>query len=107
MIASTPAAMKLLIWSSCLPTSLPASSTCSSTPSRPAAWSIMPLRSTVRKLSLNSAIDTPIDSAMALVDIRPAKPARIRVFFIRIPPRCGVRLAATRFRPDRVPLRDA
>jgi len=65
MMASTPEAAKFLIWSSCLATSFCASSTCSSTPLMPLACAIMPLRSTVRKLSSKRAIETPILAAKA------------------------------------------
>ena len=65
MIASTPEATKLLIWSSCLATSFCASSTCTSTPSSVPAYSTRPFRSTVRKLSSNSAMETPTVSAEA------------------------------------------
>src|SRR5688500_12917098 len=63
MMASTPCAMKFWIWLSCLATSFCASSTCRRTPSSVRACSSMPLRSTVRKLSSKSAIETPIRSA--------------------------------------------
>lgn len=76
MMAETPEAMKLLIWSSCLATSFCASSICSSTPSSLPLAS-MPLRRTVRKLSSKSAIDTPIPSAMAVVPISETTPARM------------------------------
>ena len=46
----------------------------------------MPLRSTVRKLSSNSAIETPMFSAIAVVDISAAKPAIARVFFMEFLP---------------------
>jgi hypothetical protein len=46
----------------------------------------MPLRRTVRKLSSNSAIDTPMPSAIAVVVISEAKPAAIRVFFMVVLP---------------------
>ena len=84
MMALAPEAMKFLIWSSCLATSSCASSTCSSTPGMPLACSTMPLRSTVRKLSSNNAMDTPIFSAWAAVLIRAAANAPITNFFMSV-----------------------
>ena len=85
MIASTPEAMKLLIWSSWRATSFCASSTCRSMPLS-SAIEIMPFLSTVRKLSSNSAIDTPTFCAIAEVDISETRPAAIRVFFMSFLP---------------------
>src|SRR3954467_9103088 len=92
MMASTPEAAKFLIWSSCLATSFCASSTCNSTPLMPLACSIMPLRSTVRKLSSNLAIDTPTLAAKADELISAAKATPKISFFIVFLLHIGVRL---------------
>src|SRR5689334_17909941 len=52
----------------------------------------MPLRSTVRKLSSNSAIDTPMVCAWAAVDIKSASADPRISFFIGLSSTKGVRL---------------
>ena len=82
MIASTPEATKLLIWSSCLATSFCASSIWTSTPSRVPAYFSMPLRSTVRKLSSKSAIETPTFAAEAVPAMETKRAAEARRCFM-------------------------
>src|ERR1700691_6064109 len=87
MMASTPLAMKFCTWLSCLETSSLASSICSVTPGCVLAYSAMLLRRTVRKLSSNLSIDTPILAAKAGLDSTvAAASARSMRFMVQFPP---------------------
>src|ERR1700676_3125259 len=82
MMASTLDATKFWISLSCLLTSLAPSSTCSVTLGSVLAYSIMPFLSTVRKLSLNWAMATPIVVACAaLLIMAAANAVAIITFF--------------------------
>jgi len=98
-MASTPAAMKLLTWFSCLEMSVWASSTCTLTPPTCDARAVMPSRKSVWKLLSKLCIETPIVSAKAPLPIMAARAAAKQTDFMSSSVRCRITPIALR-KPD-------